>query len=135
MLKSTYAKLEPKILRKRFYKDFNKESFLKDLQQGLNNNGKFTEFNDKFKAILNHHSPTNQSNLGGNTKSHINKTLRKETTKRSRLKNKAYKADNEEDKRLYYIQRNKASKLINLKKHMLNRTSERKKRKGFLELL
>ena len=28
MLKSTYTKLEPKILRKRSYKDFNKESFL-----------------------------------------------------------------------------------------------------------
>ena len=31
MLKSTYTKLEPKILRKRSYKDFNKESFLRDL--------------------------------------------------------------------------------------------------------
>ena len=35
MLKSTYTKLEPKILRKRSYKDFNKESFLQDLQHGL----------------------------------------------------------------------------------------------------
>ena len=39
MLKSTYTKLEPKILRKRSYKDFNKESFLRDLQHGLNNIG------------------------------------------------------------------------------------------------
>ena len=39
MLKFTYAKLEPKILRSRFYKDFNKEFFLQDLQHGLNNNG------------------------------------------------------------------------------------------------
>ena len=31
MLKSTYAKLEAKILRNRSYKDFNKESFLQDL--------------------------------------------------------------------------------------------------------
>ena len=31
MLKSTYTKLEPKILRNRSYKDFNKESFLVDL--------------------------------------------------------------------------------------------------------
>ena len=30
-LKSTYTKLEPKILRNRSYKDFNKESFLQDL--------------------------------------------------------------------------------------------------------
>ena len=32
MLKSTYAKLEPKFLRNRSYKDFKKESFLRDLK-------------------------------------------------------------------------------------------------------
>ena len=98
MLKSTYAKLEPKILRNRSYKDFNKESFLQDLQHGLNNIGKFAEFNDEFKAILNHHAPIKQSKLRGNTKRHINKTLRREIMKRSRLKNKANKSDKEEVK-------------------------------------
>ena len=78
MLKFTYAKSEPKILRNRSYKDFNKESFLQDLQHGLNNIGKFAEFNDEFKAILNHHAPIKQSKLRGNTKSQIDKTLRKE---------------------------------------------------------
>ena len=34
MLKSTYAKLEPKLLRNRSYKDFKKESFLRDLKTG-----------------------------------------------------------------------------------------------------
>ena len=63
MLKSTYAKWEPKILRNRSYKDFNKESFLQDLHHGLNNIGKFAEFNDEFKAILNHHAPIKQSKL------------------------------------------------------------------------
>ena len=52
MLKSTYAKLETKFLRNRFYKNFNNESFLRDLQHVLNNNGKLAEFNDEFKAIL-----------------------------------------------------------------------------------
>ena len=96
MLKSTYTKLEPKILRKRSYKDFNKESFLRDLQHGLNNIGNFAEFNDEFKAILDHHAPIKQSKLRGNTKPHINKTLRKEIMKRSRLKNKATKSGKEE---------------------------------------
>ena len=102
MLKSTYTKLEPKILRKRSYKDFNKESFLRDLQHGLNNIGNFTEFNDEFKAILDHHAPIKQSKFRGNT--NINKTLRKEIMKRSRLKNKANKSSKEENKRLYNIQ-------------------------------
>ena len=109
MLKSTYAKLEPKTLRNRSYKDFNKKSFLQDLQHRLNNNGKFAEFNDEFKSILNHHAPIKQSN----TKPHINKTLRKEIMKISRLKNKANKSVKEEDKGLCNIQRNKVSKLNN----------------------
>ena len=35
MLKTTYTKLEPKISRKRSYKDFSKESVIQDLQHGL----------------------------------------------------------------------------------------------------
>ena len=82
MLKSTYTKLEPKMLRKRSYKDFNKESFLRDLQHGLNNIDNFTEFNDAFKVILDHHATIQQSKLRGNTKPHINKILRKEIMKK-----------------------------------------------------
>ena len=70
MLKSTNAKLEPKILRSRSYKDFNKESFLQDLQHGLNNIGKFAEFNNELKAILNHHTLIKQSKLRGNKTTH-----------------------------------------------------------------
>ena len=76
ILKSTYTKLEPKILRNHSDKDFNKESFLQDLQHGLKNNGKFGDFNDEFKHISNLHAPIKQSNLRGNTKPHIDKTLR-----------------------------------------------------------
>ena len=86
MLKSTYVKLEPNILRNRSYKNVKKESFLQDLQLRLNNIGKFAEFNDEFKAILNHHAPIKQSKLRGNTKPDINETLRKEIMKTSRLK-------------------------------------------------
>ena len=119
MLKSTYTKLEPKILRKGFYKDFNKESFLRDLQHGLDNNDNFAEFNDAFKAILDDHVTIKKSKLRGNTKPHINKTLRKEIMKRSRLQNKANKSGKEEDKRLYNIQRNKVYKSNNkLKKNI-----------------
>ena len=113
MLKSTYTKLEPKILRKRSYKDFNKESFLRDSQNGLNNIDNFAEFNDAFKAILDHHATIQQTKLRGNTKPYINQTLRKKIMKRSRLKNKANKSGKEEDKRLYNIQQNKVSKLNN----------------------
>ena len=84
-LKFTYTKFEPKILRNRSYKDFNKESFLQDLLHGFDNIGNFAEFNDEFKAILDHLAPIQQSKLRGNRKPHINTTLRKEILKRSRL--------------------------------------------------
>ena len=113
MLKPTYTNSEPKNFKKYSYKDFIKESFLGDLQHGLNSIGNFAEFNDAFKAILDHHATIKQSKLRGNTKPHINKTLRKEIMKRSRLKNKANKSGKEEDKRLYKIQRNKVSILNN----------------------
>ena len=93
-LESTYTKLEPKILRKRSYK----ESFLRDLQHGLNNIDNFAEFNDAFKEILDHHATIKQLKLRGNTKPYINKTLRKEIMKRSRLENEANKSGKEEDK-------------------------------------
>ena len=62
-LKSTYTKLEPKILRKRSYKDFNKESFLRNLQHVLNNIDNFAGFNDAFKTILDHHATIKQTKL------------------------------------------------------------------------
>ena len=100
MLKSTYTKLEPKILRNRSYKD---------LQHGLKSNGMFSDFNDDFKQILNHHAPIKQSKLRGNTKPYTNKILREEIVKKSRLRNKANISGKEEDKRFskLYIQQNK----------------------------
>ena len=101
MLKSTYTRSEPKILRNRSYKDFYEECFLQDLQHGLSNNGNYSDFNNEFKEILNHHAPIKQTKVRGNTKPHINKALCKEIMKRSRLKNKANKSGNkEDDKRL-----------------------------------
>ena len=73
MLKSTYTRLEPKILRNRSYKDFYEECFLQDLQHGLSNNGNYSDFNNEFKEILNHHAPIKQTKVRGNTKPHINK--------------------------------------------------------------
>ena len=113
MLKPTYTKLEPKLLRNRSYKDFTKEYFLQDLKHGLKNIGKFAEFNDEFKAILNHHhAPIKQSKLRGNAKPHVSETLKKEIMKRSRFKNKVNTSGKDEDTRSYSIQRNKVSKLI-----------------------
>ena len=51
VLKSTYTKLKRTVLRKRQYKNFSKESFLKDLKSELSNDGIFSHFNNEFKGI------------------------------------------------------------------------------------
>ena len=77
MLKSTYTKMEPKVLSKRCFKNFSEQSFLQDLKQGLSNNGNFSNFNNKFKNTLNHHAPIKTSKVHGNTKPQVNRNLRK----------------------------------------------------------
>ena len=67
-------------------------------------NSKFGGFHNEFKEILNHYAPIKQSKPRGSTKPYINKTLRKELMKRSRLKDKATKLGKEENKRPYNIQ-------------------------------
>ena len=63
MLKSTYTKMEPKVLSKRCFKNFSEQSFLQDLKQGLSNTGNFSDFNNEFKNILNNHAPIKTSKV------------------------------------------------------------------------
>ena len=111
MFKSTYTKVEPKVLSKRCFKNFSEQSFLQDLKQGLSNTGNFSDFNNEFKNTLNNHAPIKASKVRGNTKPHVNKILRKEIMRRSNLKSIANKSGKIEDKKLYKIQRNVVTKL------------------------
>ena len=120
MPKSTYTKPELMALRKRQYKNFTKESFFKDLKFGISNDGIFSDFKNEFEKILDHNAPGKQAKLLGNTKHHVNKILRKEIMKRSRLKNKTNKTGSKEDLKLYKIQRSVVTKLN------IRETSEKK---------
>ena len=86
MLKSTYTKMESKLLTKRCLKNFSEESFLQYLKQRLSNTGNLSDFSNEFKNTLNDHVPMETSKIRGNTKPHVNKILRKEIMKRSNLK-------------------------------------------------
>ena len=77
----------------------------------------FSHCNNKFKKTLDVHAPIKIPKLRENTKPHINKTLKKEIMKSSRLRNKANKTSFIEDLKIYKIQRNIVTKLNkNLKK-------------------
>ena len=77
ILKSTYTKMESKVLTKRCSNNFSEQSFLQDLKSGLSNSGNFSDFNNEFKNTLNDHAQIKTSEVHGNTKAHINKILRK----------------------------------------------------------
>ena len=111
MLKSTFNKMEPRVLSKRCFKNFSEQSFLQDLKQGLSNTGNFSNFNNEFKNTLNDHAPIKTLNISGNTKPHVNKILRKKIMKRSNLINVANKSVKIEAKKRYEIQRNVVIKL------------------------
>ena len=86
---------------------------------------------------MNDQAPLKTSKVRGNTKPHVNKILRKEIMKRSNLKNIANKLGKIEDKKRYKIQWNVVTKLKKkLKKtYFKEKTSKRKRCKGFLEFL
>ena len=54
----------------------------------------YKEFDRKFTKVLNKHAPKKKKWLRGNQKPHINKTLRHEIMKRSKLKIKANNTTN-----------------------------------------
>ena len=61
MLKSTYSRMEPKVLTKRCFKNFSEQSFQQDLKHGLSNIDDFSDFNNEFQNTLNHHAPIKTS--------------------------------------------------------------------------
>ena len=118
MLKTTFQKSEPKQLIYRDFKNFYFESFKNDLLENMVTcDRSYDEFDRKFTAVLNKHAPKKKKWLRGNQKPHINKTLRHEIMKRSKLKNIANKTKNTSDimkykkQRNYVVQLNKKAKL------------------------
>ena len=54
MRKSTYTKLEPKVLqyKRQYKKNFSEESFLKDLKSGLSKDGIVSYFNKECEVCV-----------------------------------------------------------------------------------
>ena len=90
ILKTTFEKEESKKVTYRNYKQFQWETFEKDLTSSLRNcNGEYENYEQNFIKALNTHAPKKVKILRGNHKPHYYKNLRKVIMKRSRLKNKA----------------------------------------------
>ena len=107
VMKTSFRNEENKILIYRDFKNFSIERFKIELDPILHsNNNDFKNFEDKFVKVLDKNAPKKTKIFRGNQKPHIDKKLRIEIMKRSRLKNIANKSQNPIDKSNYKKQRN-----------------------------
>ena len=113
ILKITYTKLPPKIIKYRDYKKFSETNFLTDLSNALSSiiPENYNEFEGLVEEILDKYAPYKKAIVRGNNKQHVSKEMRKEIMHRTKLKKIANKTRNEEDIRKYKRQRNKIVKL------------------------
>ena len=91
VLKSTFVKLPPKIVKYRECKTFYEEEFLKDLKMNLRQHvpTEYSALQAVLTGALEKHAPLKQRTIRGNNKQYCNKDLRKAMMTRSTLKKKA----------------------------------------------
>ena len=111
MLKTTYQKLPPKVIKYREWKFFDEYNFKFELARCLQYNNDFNvnsyfNFEKVFKYVLDKHAPVKTKFLRGNNQPHVTKELRKPIMLRSKLKNKANRTKNALDLEQFRRQRN-----------------------------
>jgi len=115
VLSSTYTKLPPKLITYRSYHNFEQSDFLNTLSEEILRMRSFEwnyeTFEFLFEAVLDRHAPVKSKMIRGNEKPHMNKELKKEIMKRSRLRNIYKQSKNASDLRAYRLQRNLVTKL------------------------
>ena len=121
VMKMYYSKQKPTIIHYRKFKDFNNDSFIKDLQTLLTKS--FNEEAIPFQALresvnvtLEKHAPTKKRYARANQAPYMNKKLSKEIMKRSRLRNKFLNTRSDLDRKAYNKQRNYVVSLLRKEK-------------------
>ena len=112
VMKTTYRKLEPRIIYYRDFKYFCNNSFKESLQKAISQNLRVgcDEIYESFAAscnkILDNHAPLKKKYVRGNHSPFMNKSLSKTIMVRTRLRNIFLKNRSEENKINYNKQRN-----------------------------
>ena len=114
--KSTFVKNPPKEVVYRCYKNFSEIDYLRELSECLNfypvGSLNYDNFELVFTSVLDKHAPWRTKIIRGNEKPHMNKVLKKEIMKRTRLWNIYYfNGRNPSDHDAYRKQRNLVTKL------------------------
>ena len=104
--KCTFEKRNPKEVIYRDYKNCNNGVFRNELKEAIHNSGDWADFEHNMLGVLNKHVPLKKKTIRANHKPYVTKQIRKAIMTKTRLANKRYRTNNEEDFRLYKAQRN-----------------------------
>ena len=111
VMKMCYSKQKPSIIHYRKFKDFNNDDFIKDFKRLLSKS--FDEEAIPFQALresvnvnLEKQAPSKARYTRANQAPNMNKKLRKEIMKRSRVRKRFLNTKSELDKKAYNKQRN-----------------------------
>ena len=112
VLKTTFAKTKPKMIRYRSYKHFDNYLFCRDLERNLDvQNTTYKHFEYCFLRVLNRHAPLKKKTLRANDAPYMTSNLRKAIATRSRLQNRFCRNKTYENKSADVKQRNYCSRL------------------------
>ena len=116
VLKTTFRKRPPKVVKYRDYKTYSYFQFHHDLDYSFAGVDLDQISNDAYFAVLvevlDKHAPLKTKSIRANDQPFVTKQLRKEHMKRTRLRNKFKKNSSETNKRSYNLQRNLCVKLL-----------------------
>ena len=116
VLKTTFRKLPPKVVRYRDKKNYDPVNFLNDVNfhlAGIDMNQiSHDEYNSKIMEIFNWHQPLKTKYIRGNNQPFMTKDIRKEHMKRTRLLNKFRKEKTTINEVAYKKQRNLCVNLL-----------------------
>ena len=125
--KNAYERLRPINIQYRSYKNFNRDTFLSDLQDvpfeealSLENSElAYEKFKMLYSEVVEKHAPIKHKVLRGNQAPFITRDLSKQIMIRSRLRNKFNKHKTTENWKAYKSQRNKCTSMRrnNIRKH------------------
>ena len=112
VLKSTFRKMPPKVIKYRDYKKFSQANFYHELCSLDMYNTSNDQFVSIVTEILNRHAPLKQRYVRANDNPFITKEIRKEHMKRTRLRNKYLSERSDSNAAAYKRQRNKCVALL-----------------------
>ena len=118
VMRKSFKKLKARVINYRSYKHFSNEVFRESLsgklsqQTFVNNDYGFEKFYNITLKTLDKYAPRKAKHARGNQMPFMTKDLSKNIMKRSRLRNKYLKNNNEENRKLYAKQRNYCVSLL-----------------------